>query len=307
MASWDSLPHDIRLLLLRTFCIEIINNFKSLRKSVWLTADKSYFDTELEHADSPPLAWPPTPAPLKSFMSALTSCREFNYIIMQEVKFRGFSPIDVLKAHQEHSVDRIVRKYHSKKSPSGVVSVALYGLATGSFWKNPDIIGYTPDILQRTTMRSAPLFLPHIEPWLNSYFAEPGSSHRPEDVALHYHLPGQRKYTGGCFEVNWGAKRHYEIGTVDSLSLGWLVDPPSLAEEDVGQSPAEQWWLFLPLSYGPLVDDDLHWILVNYEEQRMYVGPNAYEALVWKGSDVCDMGAWARLRTMDEIRNHARN
>jgi hypothetical protein len=300
--AWDSLPHDIRLLLLRTFCIEIIKDFRSLRKSVWLTADKSYFDTELE-STSPPLAWPPTPAPLKSFMSALTSCRELNYIILHEVKFKGVSPIDILKAAQERSVDALIRKYKAKNS-SGLVSVALYGLAAGTFWKNRKLIWYPLDILRRTTTRSAPLYLPHIEPWLKYHFPQPRSSRPPNDVALYY-LVGNREYA--CFfEMNWCAKRRNEIGTVVSLRLGGLVKSLSLAEQDVGQSPAEQWWLFLPLSYGPQVRRHQHWIFVNYEEQRMYVGPNASEALVWKGRDVCDMGAWARLTTMDEIRDHGR-
>jgi hypothetical protein len=46
---------------------------------------------------------------------------------------------------------------------------------------------------------------------------------------------------------------------------------------------------------------------MNYKEQRMYIGPDASGALVWKGRDVYDLSTWARLTSMDEIREHAQN
>jgi hypothetical protein len=46
---------------------------------------------------------------------------------------------------------------------------------------------------------------------------------------------------------------------------------------------------------------------VNYEEERMYVGPFACEALVWKGRDVWDVGTWVKLTTMEEIQDYGRD
>jgi hypothetical protein len=51
-------------------------------------------------------------------------------------------------------------------------------------------------------------------------------------------------------------------------------------------------------------DLESEWILVNYEEERMYLGPNGSEALVWKGRNVWDMATWARLKTMKEIEDY---
>jgi hypothetical protein len=54
--------------------------------------------------------------------------------------------------------------------------------------------------------------------------------------------------------------------------LAWTeaTEAPPLAEEDIYQSPAEQWSFFR----SPLGDAEsgLDWVLMNYKEKRMYVG-----------------------------------
>jgi hypothetical protein len=310
MVRWDSLPHDIRLLLLRTFCGEIINDFESLSTSIWDIADDSYFDNEPDFENPPPREWPPTPAPLKSFMSAITTCREFNHIILQQVKFDGRSPLDVLKGQQLHSVDQLIRTYYDEVS-SSVVNVALYCQATGCFWKNPLIMesnAIIPSVLRCTTTHSSQILLPHIEPWLNHLFRVPEDSDGPPpDVRLSDFADSRGETRiSSHFQIKWGSKHfNQEIGTVDSVSRD-LGDGPSLVEEDISQSPAEQWWLFLPLSLEAQYHE-LEWMLVNYREQRMYVGPNASEALAWRGRDVYDMSTWARLTSIEEIRDYGRN
>jgi hypothetical protein len=90
-------------------------------------------------------------------------------------------------------------------------------------------------------------------------------------------------------------------------ALAWTeaTEAPPLAEEDIYQSPAEQWSFFR----SPLGDAEsgLDWALMNYKEKRMYVGPDASEALVWKGRDIYDVSTWARLTGMDEIRDYGQN
>jgi hypothetical protein len=192
------------------------------------------------------------------------------------------------------------------------VNVALYCQAAGCFWKNLDIVEYfahVPTILQGTTTHSSRLLLPHIEPWLDSFF--PQHTHDgPEVMRLSFFPEDESEIIlSSHFDITWGSNRHHEIGIVESVSVpeSFLSRPDlrSLAEVDIRQSPAEQWWLFLPLSCA--AEPELEWILVNYEEQRMYVGPNATTALVWKGRDICDMGTWARLKTVEEIRDHGGN
>jgi hypothetical protein len=65
-----------------------------------------------------------------------------------------------------------------------------------------------------------------------------------------------------------------------------------------------------PLSEGhkkAKLRDDLQWFLVNYEEERMYVGPFACEALVWKGRDIWDVSTWVKLTTMEQIQDYGRD
>jgi hypothetical protein len=89
-----------------------------------------------------------------------------------------------------------------------------------------------------------------------------------------------------------------EFGTLDPPALN--QDPStgreqplrSLADVDIATSPPGQWSIMFPLSEGhkkAKLRDDLQWFLVNYEEERMYVGPFACEALVWKGRDIWDV------------------
>jgi hypothetical protein len=192
---------------------------------------------------------------------------------------------------------------------SHAVHVALFAQAAGCFWKNIDILeayGYVPDLLQNITTQSSRLVLPHIEPWIESFF--PMDTHGPEVMRLSFFPETELEIIfSSHFDITWGSNRHHAIGIVDSVSVPelFLTRPGlrSLAEVDIRESPAEQWWVFLPLSCTT-EDPELAWILVNYEEQRMYVGPNATTALVWKGRAICDMSTWARLTTLDEIRDY---
>jgi hypothetical protein len=108
-------------------------------------------------------------------------------------------------------------------------------------------------------------------------------------------------------------------GTLDPTNMAKVNQDPStgneepirsLADMDITTSPPVQWWIIFPLSKANKklrLRDDLQWILVNYEEERMYVGPLACEALVWKGRDIWDVRTWARLTTMEEIRDYGRD
>jgi hypothetical protein len=296
MLTWDDLPREIRLLIFRTFCSDIIDEFKCLSTSIW--AEETYLDNDAEF----PLAWPATPAPLRSFMAAITSCREFNHIIVHQVKFGGLSPIDLLKRQQK---DSLLSCFIQSKSTSRFHMPFFYE-ATGPFWKNDSIhtmalcitMIFTPALSRR-------MLLPHVEPVLNSLFSCYASSEPLISPRVRYSAADTE---GGIqvwrhFDVNYRSECLYVIGKVESVLMGW-PEEPSLAEEDIRQSPAEQWSLFLSVG-DP--ESDLDWILMNYKEKRMYVGPDCSEALVWKGRDIYDLSTWARLTSIDEIREYAQS
>jgi hypothetical protein len=313
MTTWNSLPGEIHLHILRTFCAEIINEFKSLSaeiigqfndqfkslleslraESTIDPAVQSYFDTNYE----PPLAWPPAPASLKSFVAAIATCRDFNYIILHQVKFDGLCLIELLHNHQKDSVIGLTKNGH--------LNMKLFYQAAGCFWKNPYFLNnrwYNHFVLQWATMRSSQLLLPHLEPWVNNCVQ---SDERPgdddEDMTLGFLGGAQGETMSSSGGVKW-----IEPGrALASVGSAWTSSCPCLAVQDVIQSPPEQWWVFWPMVMSDVEAFELEWRLVNYKEQRMYVGPNALEALVWKGRDVYDMSTWAKLTSMQEILNHS--
>jgi hypothetical protein len=154
-------------------------------------------------------------------------------------------------------------------------------------------------MLHQNTKDYSLLLLPHLEPWLNVHFSAPIQDRLgPEELELGHFLDPRKSLFLTYFDVRWGSRGlDGELGTVDSISMNTF---PSLAQVDITRSPREQWWLFLWCP-SDMDDEDLEWTLVNYDKQRMYVHPNASEALSWEGKDVYDMSTWARLTFMGEI------
>jgi hypothetical protein len=210
MLAWDDLPREIRLLILRTFCSDIIDEFECLSTSIW--DDGSFLDNDAEL----PLAWPPTPAPLRSFMAAFTSCREFNYIIVHQVKFDGLSPIDVLKDQQEDSLLACI-----KCNSTRLFHVPFFYQATGSFWKNTSIITNVTMmtmVLIRSKTRSFQMLLPHVEPVLNTLLARRESSEPLANPVLSYVAEAEGGVRLDHFEVKCGSQCWFKlIGKVESV------------------------------------------------------------------------------------------
>jgi hypothetical protein len=152
MIKWDALLREIRLLILRTFCTDIIDEFKCLSTSVW--DDGSFLDDD----SGLPLAWPPC----TSCSQIVHGCHhtlslEFNYIIMHQVKFDGISPVDV----KDGSLLGCVVKCTLSRC-----HVPFVYRATGCFWKNVSIVTnvYAMSMaLLASATRSYQMFLPHIE------------------------------------------------------------------------------------------------------------------------------------------------
>jgi hypothetical protein len=263
---------------------------------------------------SPVFSWPATPPSLKTFISTITTCREFNNIILNHVKIDHTPFPDVLKIHQKEGIMKIpgpiVPRFLSKIE----IDVSFYYLAAGPFWKNPLVIADFHDIgeiLVWSNNSSMSMLVPHLEPWLDHHFP-----------AVPYHLEPVRQL-GYCVETasfhscghHCGSfyvtpsRNHrlhegeFYLSKVDSIEFRDEDRIPTLIERDLRPATAGQWWLFAPVNYHA----PYRWVLINYKARRMYAGPNVSEALVWKGKDVYRMETWARLTSIEDIENFDRN
>jgi hypothetical protein len=317
MPAWESLPLDIRYLFLRTFCVEIIADFKDLGVSI---CNDVRLDADAIPIAVPPLEWPSAPASLVSFKSAIATCREFNDTILNRITFDGRSTLDLLEEQQHDNLSKVNTVVHD--SNGYPADVGLYYQAAGCFWKNSQVERdpyHIPAVLQFSTRRSSQLLLPHLGPWLSYQVAtHPDTTdilrwqmklsccrNGPDDESDIIHI---------YLEIEPKIEDLPQFGTIDSQDMDldrhpsfWGESaPPLLAEADVTVSPGK-WWVIFPLSTATQRGWDFEWILVNYQEERMYVGPNASEALVWKGKNVWDLATWAKLKTMKEIEDYGRD
>jgi hypothetical protein len=312
--SWESLPYDVRFLVLRTVCADIISDFEELcHTAIWdIAEDGLYVISDPEPSYLPPLTWPAGPDLLNSFISAITTCREFNDIILNQVKFDGVSPPDALKTQQAATIWDIADALHDGYT-FRVIDMGRYYQATGPFWKNPIVISempYIPCVLEWSAPRCYSMLLPHLEPWLDCHLLE-DETHLEHATRLAYCKNIHEDDDLSChFDVKLGLRRYVPgsdyISNIDSVALGWKPGH-SLAEQDLRASPAGQWWLFLPFSFAAGPTDKVNWVLVNYNEERMYIGPDASIAHVWKGRDAFRMYTWERFKSMEYIQNFGKN
>jgi hypothetical protein len=305
--AWKSLPHDIRFLILRTLCADIISEFKKLSSSFWdIAIENGYFIIDKEVQYVPSLEWPSIPSSLTSFMSTIKTCREFHDIVLHRIKFDGDSPAQVLKTRQAETISDISNRLHyeaSRHNPENgnnykVVDVALFYEAAGPFWRNPLVVAAEHYILYHVLHWSAPSayprLLPHLGRWLNI--------HRPESSECRryqYHLTTCKPDDHSSFRptVQPRCPPWHGISKVVRVPYSWSCRP-SLMEQDLRAHRQGQWWLF---SRGPL-----RWVLINYREERMYIAPDVSKALSWKGKDPF-LNSWDELTTMEAIENLGRN
>jgi hypothetical protein len=313
--SWESLPHEIHVLILNALCADIISDLKNLCVYVcdwvntfadadgWKVGEFKYSTGKVKF--HPPLTWPAIPTALKSFISAITTCREFNDIILNQIKIDGTHPSDALKIQQAKTI-RDITCFPYKFGVS--IDMPFFYLAAGAFWKNPVVIGrfrYISRVLRWSIVSSHKMLLPLLEPWLHRHFPEV-PDHTESIVRQTYYLGNHSVNPHYHFDVKPNPKRvchegRQYISNVDSIAfqVGPNRSPPTLMEQDLLASPPGQWWLFVP--YLDPDFDQLDWVLINYKDERMYVGPNPSEALVWKGRDSFLVGTWVRFRTMAAI------
>jgi hypothetical protein len=175
MSSWENFPRDVRLLILKTVCLEAIGSFKSLRKTIEDETEPDFLDASSELRYQATRAgkrgkgrwrsyqWPPGPTALKTYFSVINTCREFHNVVMNEIRFDGLSTRNILLEQQRDNV------HWYAKQPTAVAHCLFYHELAGRFWKNPLVIDDIKLILQvLNTMpyHSNRYWPPLIEDWL---------------------------------------------------------------------------------------------------------------------------------------------
>jgi hypothetical protein len=326
ISTWESLPGDIRYLILRTFCTEIISDFKGLGETIRQSVRRH----SIEDDWGPRFEWS-TPPSLTSFLSAITACREFNHVILKEVKLNGRSTLDLLKERQLTNLsdlnELVIAEASKAKAaetnlwlddewmlpePRGAVyliDIGYYYKAAGCFWNNSDI---APSLLliftalEFSTRSSSQLLLPYLGPWIQ--YHSTATPVLDDDVSwetkLRHHPNPKDTTVSSRFNLHVDRKIDGvgEIGVVKRTTRDKeKPGPHSLAELDLAISRPGQWWVFFDFTFSREDVWEVGWTLVNYEQERMYVGPNASESLVWKGKPIWDVTTCRRLKTLQQI------
>jgi hypothetical protein len=278
--SWAPLPFDIHFLILRNLCADIIADFKNLGAefaSLDAPVRKEEPDSTVQCVSSP-LTLPEggIPPALKSFMSAITTCREFHDII-NRIKFDYLSPAQVLKTQQAKTIKDIsARLYESTVSTNGQVlelaEIALYYIAAGAFWRNPLVLADERDILrvfEWSLPCTYPLLLRYLEPWLDIHVPA-GRPAGPPVSTMHTPCKFNNPRCGG-FEAAFGARGHTVVDGMRITSLvfsGSDCCPLFLGQDIMRKCPVSCWWIFHAPENG-VEPKHVEGVFVNYAFRRM--------------------------------------
>lgn len=301
----------LRLQILTKFCADVIGELSGL--SYYLNASTERGILNLELNDLERSSWPAYPNPLKSFVSALTTCREFYYIIAEQVSLGApNSAIDFVRACQ---VKGMVNMLNSNQDELG-----------------PDICPY---ILQYSNRHLHPLLLPHLGGYLRYHFSpdrlpswigdddiclssldyqpaynvqEISDLNDPSLSPRKYDSPSDLQVRAKTLSIystiGESGDRCSDIGVLTGIDVQGL-NGPCTAQVDIAASLDDRWWTFIADYDGDYHPDKAFgWFLVNYKAERMYASTNPSEALVWKGKDIWNMNSWKRLHSVHEITSY---
>src|SRR5208282_4723972 len=155
MTTWNSLPTEIRNLVLHLFCLNVVEEYKDL-----------YIDLNDGEYNAPAeLKWPKPPECLSSLASALRTCRYFHDVITRIIKVDGESVVKTLQELQFYKLIGIQTALYGFPKPH----VGQYFNTVGYFWRNPKLAedAYFIAILKLwDDPKSSLMLIPHLEDWV---------------------------------------------------------------------------------------------------------------------------------------------
>ena len=135
MATWNDLPSEIRELVLRFVCINIVAEYTSLQVDPWSAALRFHRPVIFAQVR--------TPAVLSYFAWVLQTCRYFHDTITEGIKFDGRSTATILMQLQHSKLRRAPLMIEDLCYDDDTIN--LRGLSElahsiGLFWNNPVVL-----------------------------------------------------------------------------------------------------------------------------------------------------------------------
>jgi len=208
MVAWSDFSIETRHRILYYFCVDIIETYKP----------DSFEKDGPEWADSVDWTgskdWPRSPQCLRDFTSALLTCRNFNEIITNKIKYRAKikdrgkikyrnkSPVDTLQSMQYEKLIVIVNGLSDENLERGDVE-DMYGVV-GCFWKNKEVlerVEFMGRILKETFNGGLKVLVPHLQAWVLEQAQrdpEPDIVNDSDDyvtLEFEYCKPGRSRWT----------------------------------------------------------------------------------------------------------------
>jgi hypothetical protein len=298
MVTWNSLPIEIRNLVLYNFCLNVV---------------EEYNNVQIDVNDISELKWPKPPKCLSSLASALHTCRYFHNVITRIIKVDGESVVETLQELQFYKLMEIQNALCGcQEAPVG-----LFFNTVGYFWRNPKLAknGYFIGTLTLwNDPKSSLMLIPHLEDWV-TYNTSRASGHRRQ-----IHLTLSEMEGSADLVLLTDSEGQSTVAGCDSLEICPIIKlygvrdrntskaaPPHHFErlpivQDIINSSAHSWWLFRRTEYqwdGSLVNK--WWCLVNYKTKQMHMRPQHTSRVAFE--DVWNPSEWRRYRLKHHI-NH---
>lgn len=286
MATWHALPPEIQDRILYFFSLIVVHEYeKHDPAEFWDRATRRF----------PRLGKCPTiPRSLISTTSALKTCRFFHNSITNVVRLDGQSLVEVLQTLQYQRIVGLIEYYYESDADAGI-HIGWFVESAGCFWKNPKLIddkNAIGEVLFLISRESRMMFLPHIELWLIRH----ANTVAPDHAFIKLHDANGRKCGNPYLNPTVGIyddDDSYSIALLGNVESFTSVDDDDDDDDwnfiyacystiplvrDLKDSQPSSWWIYQNdcSGYSP------GWILVNYREKKMYIGPDGTQAYYWE-------------------------
>src|SRR5271154_4476645 len=163
MTNWYTLAPEVHDIILSFFCEDIIHEYSQFNPL------DIYRLASLE-AEEP--VWPKPPEILRTFTSALLTCRSF-YHTLNRLKLNGHPPITRLQSVQSRKCVLIAKHVVTNTQwHVGHVDIGVFMRLAGVFWKNPLVckdFKIIIKVMEALEEEGLLMLIPHLEEWVTQH------------------------------------------------------------------------------------------------------------------------------------------
>ena len=250
MATWNSLPTEIRNLILHYFCLNVIEEYDDL-----------HIDWNNEEYNAPAkLKWPKPPECLSSLASVLHTCHYFHDAITRIIKIDDESVVKILQELQFYKLIEVQSDLYGFPNPH----IGQYFNTVGYFWRNPrhaKKVYFIGSLRLWDDPKSSLMLIPHLEDWVK-YNTSSASNHREQIHLTLSDMEGNAKLIlltdseGQCIHAGSNILEIHPI--VKFYEVRDENNPKATRHhgferlpivQDITNSDTHSWWLFRRSSY----------------------------------------------------------